>query len=107
MDVMQQGAGMTMVDQGQPVNHHLEVHIFDKNSGSEVKDLIPEVTITDPATGTSKGLLNVRACLLANHRVTEPHLGDNLYLSDSTYAVAVNISNETAVFKNIVVKAPR
>jgi hypothetical protein len=107
MEVMQQGATMTMMDQGQPVNHHLEVYVFDKNTGAEVKKLIPKVTITDQATGTARGLPDVQACLLANHRATEPHFGDNLYLSDGKYAVAVNVGNDTAVFENVVVKAPK
>ena len=34
---------MTMVDQGQPVNRHLEVHIFDKQSGANVKSVVPIV----------------------------------------------------------------
>jgi hypothetical protein len=96
---MQQGAVMTMVDRGQPVNHHLEVHIFDKVSGAEVKNLIPNVTITDKAAGTSQGLGNVQACLLANHRVTEPHFGDNLYLPNGRYTVTVGIGSEAAVIE--------
>ncbi len=105
MEVMQMGATMTVVDQGQPVNHHIEVHIFDKGSGAEVKNLIPTVRITDQATGASRELaINVHpsgeipyvtACLLANHRVKEPHFGDNLFLSGGTYAVTVGVGNET------------
>ncbi|MBI3935049.1 MAG: hypothetical protein HY316_10190, partial [Acidobacteria bacterium] len=76
---------MTMTDEGQPVNRHLEVHIFDRNSGAQVKDLIPKVTITDQATGTSRGLPNVTACLESKHLEVEPHFGDNLYLPDGKY----------------------
>ena len=105
MDVMQMGATMTVVDQGQSVNHHIEVHIFDKGSGAEVKSLIPAVRITDQATGASRELAatvhpsgeipHVTACLLANHRVKEPHFGDNLYLANGKYNVTVSVGNET------------
>ena len=103
---MQMGATMTAVDQGQPVNHHLEVHIFDKSSGIERKDLTPIVNIADQGPGESRELAVdphpsgeipfVTACLLANHRVTEPHFGDNLYLPDGRYIVTVTVGNEIA-----------
>ena len=115
MEVMRMGATMTTVDQGQPVNHHIEVHVFDKTSGAETKDLAPAVAITDTSTGESRELAvdvhdsgevpYVRACLLSDHRATEPHFGDNLYLRDGTYAVSVGVGEETAVFENVVVMA--
>lgn len=89
---------MAMVDQGQPVNHHLEVHVFDKGTGEELLDLIPAVEITDQATGATRGLPNVSACLLSNHRETAPHYGDNLYLPNGAYSIAVGVQNETAQF---------
>lgn len=103
MGVMQQGSIMTMMDMGRPVNHHFEVHLFDKASGTELKNLIPEVIITDPATGASRGIPNVQACLLANHRVTEPHFGDNLYISDGVYPVSVVVGGETGLFESVVI----
>jgi len=96
---------MTTVEQGQPVNHHLEVHIFDRRSGVEVKTLVPVVTITNQTTRGSRALANVRACLVANHRETEPHFGDNLYLPEGTYTVTVRVGSETATFRNVAVKA--
>ena len=115
MDVMQSGAPMTTVDRGQPVNHHLEVHVFDKSSGAEVKDLVPSVTITDLETGDAREFAVdrhpngevpfVTACLLADHRVEEPHFGDNLHLRDGTYTIAIGVGNESAVLENISVKA--
>ncbi len=114
MAVMQMGATMTAVDRGQPVNHHLEVHIFDRSTGSEVKDLLPTVRITDPATGESREFgadvhpagqtPYVKACLLSNHRASEPHFGDNLYLRDGTYTVTVSVGNEGGVAKVSVVE---
>jgi len=95
---------MTTVDQGQPVNRHLEVHIFNKKSGAEVKAVVPVVRITNQATGTSRGLPNVKACLVSGHRETEPHFGDNLYLLDGTYTVAVSVGKEIAIFRSVAVK---
>ena len=106
LEVMMQGATMTLVDQGQPVNQHLEVHIFDKSGGAELTSLIPTVGITDSATGEARQFATephssgeipyVTACLLTNHRVSEPHFGDNLYLANGTYTVTVTIGNEQA-----------
>ena len=95
---------MTMVDQGHPVNRHLEVHIFGKQSGANVKSVVPIVTITNQATRTSRKLANVEACLTARHREIEPHYGDNLFLPDGTYAVTVGVGQETAVFRDVAVK---
>ena len=90
---------MAMMDQGQPVNHHLEVHIFDKSSGDEVLEVIPVVEITDQETGISRGLPTVTACLEGNHREIAPHFGDNLYLPDGKYTVTVEVGDEIASFE--------
>ena len=95
---------MTVVDQGRPVNRHLEVHIFDRKSGAEVKSVIPVVRIKNQATGASRGLANVKACLTSRHRETEPHFGDNMYLLDGTYTVTVSVGKETAIFRDLAVK---
>lgn len=95
---------MTTVDQRRPVNRHLEVHIFDKKSGAEVKTVVPAVRITNQGSGTSRGLPNVKACLVSKHRETEPHFGDNLYLANGTYTVTVSVGKEIAIFRNLVVK---
>ena len=47
----------------------------------------------------------MRACLLTNHRASEPHFGDNLYLRDGTYAVSVSVGEEAAVAEGVVVTA--
>ena len=36
---------MSSLDQGQPVNRHLEVHIFDRGSGSKLTYIIPSVRL--------------------------------------------------------------
>ena len=109
MMLMEAEGAMTAVDRGQRVNHHLEVHIFDRSSGTEVKNLVPTVIITDRATGDSREFAAdlhssgeipyVTACLLTNHRVREPHFGDNLYLPDSECTVTVSVGDEKALFE--------
>ena len=91
---------MSAVDQGQPVSRHLEVHIFDRTSGAEVTDVIPEVRITDQVTGASRelagtqetgasqGVSFVTACLISKHREVQPHFGDNIFLPDGKYTVS-------------------
>ena len=101
---------MTTEDQGQPVNHHLEVHIYDKGSGDLVLDVVPIVIIRDLATGNSRLIRSqpqsvfLLACVVSEHDVPVPHFGDNLYLPDSTYTFTVNVSNEAALSENVVVE---
>ena len=102
---------MSTVDQGQSVNRHLEVHIFDKSNGAKVTDVIPVVSITYQATGASRELADVQetgasqgvsfvmACMISLHRQVQPHFGDNIYLTDGEYTVTVSIGNETAVIE--------
>ncbi|MBI4203181.1 MAG: hypothetical protein HY532_08735, partial [Chloroflexi bacterium] len=106
MTAMQPGAMMAVVDQGQQVNHHLEIYVFDRLSNAEVRTHTPIVTIADQARGIPRGLPDVRACLLANHRVTEPHFGDNLYLADGAYTITVGVGSETAVVEDVLVASP-
>lgn len=98
---------MTVTDQGKPINHHIEVHIFNKGTGAEVKDLIPTVRVADQATGTSRVLTNITACRISKHRETEPHFGDNVYLPDGKYTITVIVGQETANFKDVVLKASK
>ena len=106
---------MSTMDQGQPVNHHLDVHIFDASSGAVVMDVIPVVSITNQATGVSREMetgafsrvhANVMAWMVSKHRVSNPHFGDNLYLADGTYTISVGIGDETVDVDNIDVRAP-
>ena len=96
---------MTMMEQGQPVNRHIEVHIFNKGTGTEVKNVIPTVRIKDQAKGTPRALANVMACRASNHLAIEPHFGDNIYLPDGKYTITVGVGKETAVLENLVLKA--
>jgi hypothetical protein len=90
---------MAMMDQGNPVNHHLEVHIVDKGTGEEVLEVTPTVEILGVGTGVSRGLPNVKACLESNHRATAPHFGDNLFLTEGAYKVTVEVEGEIAEFE--------
>ena len=115
MRVMGRMTGMTFTDEGQAVNHHLEVHVVDKSSGARVADTIPTVNITDQATGVSRQFAaNVHssgevpyllACMTTNHRESERHFGDNLYLPDGKYTITVGLGNETAVSEDILVSS--
>ena len=113
---------MSTTDQEQPVNHHLELHIYDKTSGERVevydeasggfvKDVLPTIRITDQATGTSRLIESephssfLLACVVTRHRETDRHFGDNLYLPNGSYTFALGIGNETAVVENFRVQA--
>ena len=99
---------MSAMDQGQPVNRHMEIHLFDKNTGAKLIDITPRVKLTDVETGVSRewaatqesggslGVAFVTACLISKHREVEPHFGDNIYLRDGAYAVTIGIEDETA-----------
>ena len=99
---------MSSMDQGQPVNRHLEVHVFNKISGAKLTDIVPSVRLIHQETGGSRELAEVRetgtsleasfltACLLSKHRAVEPYFGDNIYLQKGTYTVIIGISGETA-----------
>ena len=95
---------MTVTDQGKPVNRHMEVHIFGRRSGAEIKDVVPIVKITGP-DGSSRQLSNITACRVSKHRETELHFGDNIYLPEATYTITVKVRRESAVFRNIAPKA--
>jgi len=99
---------MSSSDRGQPVNGHLEVHIFDRGSGSKLTDIIPSVRLThlvsgisrelaaNLESGASQGTSFVTACLISKHRELEPHFGDNIYLASGTYNIIFSVGDETA-----------
>ena len=99
---------MSSMDQGQAVNRHLKVHIFDKISGDKLTGLDPSVRLTHQGTGVSRELADsqetgtalgasfITACQLSKHRAVEPHFGDNIYLQKGTYTVIIEIAEETA-----------
>ena len=99
---------MSSMDQGQPINSHLEVHIFDKISGDKLTGLVPSISLTHQGTGVLRELADsqetgsspggsfVTACQLSKHRSVEPHFGDNIYLQKGTYTVTIGVAEETA-----------
>jgi len=97
-------ARMTTTDQEKAVNHHLEVYVFDKRTGVEVKQVVPAVVVTNQRSRASRTLTNLTACQVSRHRETEPHFGDNLYLPDGTFTVLVTVGRQSATFTDIVVK---
>ena len=114
--MMQRMSGiMSLMDRGQPVNRHIEIHIYDKSRGVVVKDPAPTVGIIDKSTRISRTLAiegdasqaraYVAACTLSEHRPADRHFGDNLYLVDSTYTFTVDVGAESAVFENILLKS--
>ena len=108
--MMRMSGIMSTTDQGQPVNRHLEVHIFDISTGAVRKDVVPTVRITDQATGTTRQLADVHAagaaqggayvmaCIISEHRPEDRHFGDNVYLPDGSHTVTVEVDGETAAF---------
>ena len=99
---------MSSTDQGQLVNRHLEVHIYDKSSGAKLTDIVPLVRLThretgvsrdlagDQETGSSLGVSFLTACQISKHRAVEPHFGDNIYLQEGTYSVIIDVAGEAA-----------
>jgi hypothetical protein len=116
-EVMVTGGSMTMgmgmgtsmptptMDQGRPVNHHLEVHITRNDTGGVVNDVTPTIRITEKSTGESRDLPQVIGMLGVQADPSDFHYGQNVYLSDGTYAVAVMIGQDTAVFRDVLVTA--
>lgn len=100
---MAMSSAMTVTDQGKPVNRHMEVHIFGRRSGAEIKDVVPIVKISGP-DGSSRQLSNITACRVTKHRETEPHFGDNIYLPNAAYTITVSVGQESAVFRNVALK---
>lgn len=93
---------MTMTDQGQPVNHHLEVHLANRTTGAVIMDQMPTLTITD-AMGVSRPLDSVMAMYGVTAGISDWHYGKAVYLPDGTYSLRVQVGNEQAVFKSLMV----
>ena len=96
---------MTMTDQGQQVNNHLEIALFDKTSGAVVTDQMPMITVKNDTTGVSRNLDSVMAMYNVQVGKSDMHFGNNVYLPDGTYTVTATVNGETATFSNVVVGA--
>ncbi len=106
-EVMAPMPGMPMptmmpTDQGQPVNHHLEVHIANIATGAVITDRMPTITITD-ALGMSRPLDPVMAMYGVTTGISDWHFGNSVYLPDGTYSIRVQVGNEQTVFTSLMV----
>jgi hypothetical protein len=95
---------MMTTDNGQPVNHHLEVQINSVSTGSPQSGLSPQISIANDSTGQSRNLEDVVAMYDVQTGPSDLHYGNNLYLQDgATYTITVTIGNETAQFSHVPV----
>ena len=92
------GVEMSMTDQGQPVNRHLEIHVYERASRTALKGVSPTVRIKNLGAGTVREFSNVRECSPPNDHGAGPHYGDNLYLPEGKYTITVAVRNESASF---------
>lgn len=65
---------------------HLQVHAFDKNMGNVVKAVIPQITVTNAATGQSHKVPVVTMQWLADG-VGDFHFGNNVLMPSGAYTV--------------------
>lgn len=97
---------MSTTDDGHPVNHHLEIHAYDKITSVLITDTVPTITITDQAAGKSRQVSPVAAMYDVKVGQSDTHFGNNVYLSDGKYTVSAVLGKETATFSDVTVGAP-
>ncbi len=102
-DAMSMMPMMATTDGGQPVNHHLEVHVLDNASGAPDATVDPQITITSESNGQSHTVDDVAAMYDEQMGMGDLHYGNNIYLADGTYTIAVTIGSETATFQHVPV----
>jgi hypothetical protein len=93
---------MNTTDQGQPVNHHLEVHLKDASTGNVLSSPVPTISITDSG-GNTWQVSNVVPMYDPSVGQSDLHFGNNVYLPDGTYTVTVMVGPEIATFANVTV----
>lgn len=96
---------MSMTDQGQPINHHLEIAVVDKASGAVITDQLPVITLKNDTTGATRTLDPVMAMYDVQVGKADTHFGNNLYLPDGTYTITAVVHGETATFAPLTVGA--
>jgi 5-hydroxyisourate hydrolase-like protein (transthyretin family) len=94
---------MATTDNGQPVNHHLEVHVLDSATGAPDASVDPQIQITNESTGQSRMVDDVAAMYDVQVGMGDLHYGNNVYLPDGTYTVTVMIGQETATFQHVAI----
>jgi hypothetical protein len=102
-DAMSTMPMMATTDNGQPVNHHVEVHVRDNSTGVPDANVDPQITITDESSGQSRMLNDVAAMYDVQMGMSDLHYGNNVYLPDGTYTVTVTLGQETATFQHVAV----
>jgi 5-hydroxyisourate hydrolase-like protein (transthyretin family) len=94
---------MATTDNGQPVNHHLEVHVTSKSTGSPAANIQPQISITDDATGQTRALASVMSMYDIQVGQSDLHYGNNVYLPDGGYTVTVVVGSDMAQFSQVMV----
>ena len=97
---------VAMTDQGQPVNCHIEVAVYDKATGASLRNAMSRITITDRKTGRLRALQAVTAIYDPKEKQGDLHFSDNVHLANGTYRVIVFVGGEQTVFKKVVVGLP-
>ncbi len=94
------GGSMTMPPDATNVSpdwHHLEVHVFDKQTGNVIKTANPVLTVKNDATGQT-----IQVPIVVMQGIVEGpndiHYGNNVDLPKGEYTVTVVIGSETASF---------
>jgi hypothetical protein len=96
-------SGMAMTDAGHPVNHHLEVHLYNRATGALITNQMPTISIKDQGSGATRQLASVMAMYDIKQGMRDFHFGTNVYLPAGTYSVNVAVGHETAVFNDVLV----
>ena len=111
-EVMQQVSGMpmsdptmAMTDQGQPVNHHLEVQVADKTTGKILDTPVPTISVQQQPSGQPRQLPSVTGMYGVTAGPADFHFGSNVYLPNGTYTVTVQLGTEKATFQGVAVGA--
>jgi hypothetical protein len=90
-------------DQGMAVNHWLDVHITQADSGAVVTDVTPTIRIVDKGTGVAHDLPNVMG-MSGGMNASDVHYGQNVFLPDGTYLISVLLGpSDTAQFRDVMV----
>ena len=97
---------MVMTDQGQSVNRHIEVAVYDKTTGARLRSATPRITLTDRKTGRSRDLQAITAMYDIKEGPGDLRFGENVHLANGTYRITVSVGGERAVFKKVAVGRP-
>jgi hypothetical protein len=90
-------------DQGMAVNHWLDVHVTQADSGAIVNDVTPTIRIVDKSTGIARDLPAVMG-MAGGMNGTDFHYGQNVFLPDGTYQITVLLGPaDTAFFRDVEV----